>query len=427
MLIGNKSLFACVTGNETINETATRSNIFSHWDMALRTLVPTGHAVMVVLFLLLTFSLGGVVHALETKQIPETASTSPSSSSSFSSTSWDVDPTTIRMFEYFVTTIVVGYIVMFVIGKRQNLTLAHNLSKTLTTALSKQFAQFGTQSGKQLTRDGSYFFWYFATGRRYTPGLTISMDLIKRMDIFTYTSAFMTAPEKDVVTLYLPISDDVKMDSMTLFIIKRSELQRIRASSSAANPVLEMKLSQIDSMHTDVISDIPGISADFNILCEHADIVTTLLPDSMRQIISQHTASISSLQVTDQGSKWDMQSSMARRLIRIEFSLPYNSAKHQQLVVDMCRLALHLLDTLATTRISPMARKRVADLRKRAVEERERIEQKARAEEATNRRLEKKKQEEEAVSKMSAEKQRKYEEKRRKKEISSKMRKAIKK
>lgn len=279
--------------------------------------------------------------------------------------------------------------------------------------------EFGAYPGKALIRDGSSYFWYYATGRRYTPGITVSMDFAKRMDLFSFTSAFMSTPNKDRIIYYVPISDDVQMEALTLFIIKKKELTRLRNDATFG----QSKIKAIDQIVASVIES-KNISSDLLVMSEHNDIVSTLLPDAMRQILNRYSNNVISVHLTEQGTNWDTQSLMAKRLIRVEFTLPFNQAESRSITVDMARLALHLLDTAATMKMSAASRKAASDLRKKAALERERLDQKARLDEAANRKLEKKKKEEEAVAKMSADKQRKYEEKKRKKEFADRMKKA---
>lgn len=333
--------------------------------------------------------------------------------------SWTVDKQTVFLFELAIFVIVVVYIVVFIIGRHQNLALAIDISSTLRTALGQQFVQFG-HDGKKMHRDGHSIFWFYATGRRNTTGLTACLDLAKRMDMFSYTAAFMATPHKDRAIFYLPLARDVHMEPLTLFVVKRKELTRLRAIDDG-NAV-----AAVETLAAEVI-DVPGLSPDFVTMTEHVDIVTALLPESLREIIARHRANVLSVHVTEQGAQWDAQSLMSDRLIRVEFTLPNSDSQRDALLCDMCRIGLHLVDLVANTKLPPAARKKAIDLRRLIVSEREKAEQKARAEEAAARRLEKKKEEEEAVGKMSAEKQRKYEERKRKKEINARMRKATKK
>lgn len=332
---------------------------------------------------------------------------------------WNVDAQTVFIFELAISLLVIVFIAVFIIGRHQNLTLAVRIGSTLCTALSQQFTQFGN-AGKVLSRDGHSFFWFYATGRRHTTGLTVAINLAARVDMFSYTSAFMATPQKDRLTFYLPISNLVQMDPLTLFLVKRKELTRLRSFEDGR------PLATVETIAAQVV-DVPAIPTDFVIMTEHPDIATTLLPEPMRDLIARQRAHLVSVHVTDQGAEWDPQCSMAKRLIRLECVLPKTDVLQDALLCDMAQLAMHLVDAVANTRLSPAARKKASDLRKQVVVKREKQEQKARAEEAAERRLEKKKQEEEAVGKMSAEKQRKYEEKKRKKEINSRMRKVTKK
>lgn len=368
------------------------------------------------LSLFLTAAIAQYVAALDSQALKEV----PIPGSSSAASAWHVNSEDVRLFEYAIVAVVIVFIITFVHGGRKNLFLARSIALTLSRALSQQFAEIGTEPGKLLTRDGQSFYWFYASGRRHTSGLTVAIDLFRRMDIFAHTSSFMSTPDRDRIIYYLPISKDVQMDPLTLFIVKRKELTRLRGLDEGR------LISAVEEVAADVVN-ISRIPYDLIVMSEHADIVSALLPESIRDIIARNAFFLLSIHVTEQGARWDSQSSMAERLIRVEFTLPFQQDRHDAVLADMARISLHLLDTIATVKISPVARKKAIELRKRVNAQREKQEQKARAEEAAARRLEKKKQEEEAVSKMSAEKQRKYEEKKRKREIAARMRKAVKK
>lgn len=298
--------------------------------------------------------------------------------------------------------------------------LARALVSHLSQILHLQFATTTDDKGRSLTRDGMAFFWFHASGRRNTTGLTIAFDLVKRMDIFSYTSSFMSRPERDRAVYYLPIAADVLMPPVSLFVVKKRELTRLKAAHD------DKAITDVQQLAGEVI-DVNGLPSDLITMTEHADVVSALLSSHVRTLISDHAQEFISLHVTDRPTTWDAQSIQSPHLIRLEFQLPTRESEHKAVLDAMCTVALSVLDAVADGSISAPARKRGADLRKKAVVEAERKEQKKRAEDAAARRLEKKKEEEEAVGKMSADKQRKYEEKKRKKEIAARMRKATKK
>lgn len=387
---------------------------------------PTTRAVMVylriVLFAAFTFILSPVVADLDSESerrllTPPTATPKTRSSST---NAWNADPTTLFFAEVFFGGVAVLYVVVFAIGLRSNMNLASAIAKTLKKVLSEQFAKFGDQHGKDIVRDGAYFFWIYATGRRHTPGLTISVDLARRHDLFSYTTSVTSAPQKDRIIFYLPIAPGTPMEAMTLFLVRKKELARLRNLDDGE------AVNAVESMAAKVV-DVPPLPSDFVVMTEHVDIAKTLLSEPVRAALARNAANIISLHVTEQGALWEAQCEMSKRLIRLEFTLPDARRKHESVLHDMAFVAVNILDIVATTKLSPGARKSAMDVRKRILTEQQKQEQKARAEEAAARRLEKKKLEEEAVAKLSAEKQRKYEEKKRKKEIASRMRKTIKK
>ncbi|KAI0558123.1 hypothetical protein FGB62_233g030 [Gracilaria domingensis] len=330
------------------------------------------------------------------------------------------DPQTLFYFELFVASLVVAYVIGFLYGSYINLNLARKVASNLREILDQQFVKYGTEEGKTLLKDGPSFYWYHATGRRHTSGLTVFMDLAKRMDLFSYTSSFMTTPQRDRIVFYMPITNDVSMDPLTLFIVKRKELSRLRE-------IQEGEAMKSVERYAGEVMDVSGLPGELVTMTEHSDIVTYLMPERIRTVIARQSKNLVSIHVTESGAKWDSQCSASKRLIRIEFVLPWQQKHLPQVLEDMSQIAIHCLDTVAQTKISASARKKATELRRKAQQQQEKKIQKARAEEAAARRLAKKKEEEEAVGKMSREKQIKYEEKKRKKELNARMRKVVRK
>lgn len=330
------------------------------------------------------------------------------------------DKQTVLFFELFVASLVVIYVICFLYGSHQNLNLARAVAHNLRNILEYQFVSFGTEEGKTLLKDGQSYFWYHATGRRNTSGLTVFLDLAKRMDIFSYTSGLMTSPERDRVVFYLPITNDVSMDPLTLFIVKRKELDRLR------NVEEGLALESVERFAGQVI-DVNGFPSDLVTMTEHSDISTALLPERIRNMIARQARNLISIHVTENGAKWDAQCSVSKRLVRVEFVLPRQKSNLPDVLEDMCQIAIHFVDAVADTKMSATARKKALELRRRAQLEEEKKLQKARAEEAAARRIAKKKEEEEAVGKMSGDKQVKYEAKKRKKELNARMKKSARK
>lgn len=342
------------------------------------------------------------------------------SSSSGSLSPLVADEQTMVLAELGMAALVVAFLTTFVIGSISNASLARKIAAHLEDIVALQFAEIGDESGKKLLKDGQSFFWFYATGRRYTSGLTVFMDLAKRMDVFAYTSSFFSAPQKDRLVFYLPLTNDFNMEPMSLFLVRKKELARLRELNEG------VALRDAEAVATQVL-ELNGIPADFVCMTEHADIAAALLPESIRTLILENSRYINSIHLAENGATWDSQCRLTKRLVRVDFSLPMKPSLLPSVLEAMTRISLHLVDAAGEAKITPAAKKKALELRKKATQDAERRIQKIRAEEAAERRLEKKKDEEEAVGKMSREKQQKYEEKKRKKELNARMRKATRK
>ena len=331
---------------------------------------------------------------------------------------WVADAQTVLLFEMGVAALVFAFIFVFILGTYKNLSIARKITDKLSDILSMQFAQIG-DGGKKMVKDGQSFYWFHATGRRNTSGLTVFIDLAKRMDIFSYTSSFMATPQRDRLIFYLPLPD-VAMEPISLFLVKRKELARLKTIEDG------QALAAVEALAAEVI-DVSGIPGDFVTMTEHAEIVSALLPERTRALVAEHGKYLLSIHVTEQGARWDSQCKVSKKLVRIEFFLPLRESQMTDVLQGMCQMAINLIDAIPEMKLSGSARKKAVDLRRKVVAEVEKRIQKARAEIAAEKRAQKKKDEEEAVGKMSREKQIKYEEKKRKKEVTSRMRKSVRK
>lgn len=330
------------------------------------------------------------------------------------------DENTMQLFEMAMAALVVAFAITFMYGSITNRSLARKVAKLMEDLLIPEFAHLGVSSTEKLLKDGESYYWYYATGRRYTSGLTVFMDLAKRMDVFAYTSGFFSAPQKDRIIFYLPLTDDFDMEPMSLLLVRKKELSRLRELKEGA------PLREAETVAANVL-ELNGIPVDFVCMTEHSDVATALLPERIRTLIQENGKYINSIHVAENGASWDSQCTLTKRLIRVDFSLPGKSSLLPAVLQAMLQISMHLVDAAGEVKLTPVSKKKAIELRKKAVQEAERHIQKKRAEEATTRRLEKKKEEEEAVGKMSREKQMKYEEKKRKKEINARMRKATRK
>lgn len=330
------------------------------------------------------------------------------------------DKQTMMLFEVAVATLVVVFFIVFLFGMNSNKTLARSLANNLTEILSMQFEKIGVDGDKLLLKDGHSYYWFYATGRRYTSGLTVLMDLAKRMDLFSYTSSLLTTPQKDKCIFFLPLTHEFNMEPISLFLVRKKELTRLKDVNEGVS------LKEVEALGAHV-TEANGLPSDFVVMTEHSDVLQVLLPESIRSVIRENARHIVSVHVTDNGASWEAQSQASKRLVRVEFTLPVKSSQTSSVLEAMSALSLHLVDLAAEARITPTARKKALDLRKKAAQEGEKLVQRKRAEEAANRKQQKKKEEEEAVGKMSREKQIKYEEKKRKKEIAARMKKATRK
>lgn len=323
-------------------------------------------------------------------------------------------------FEGFVAVMVVLFLINFCLGWRKNEKLAKVAATVLHRHLEPQFAHLGVdQKGTALWRESAVDFLYYASGRRFTSGLTATFRFYNRADLLALMHGVIAGFEKDICTISLPLLDGFRMEPISMFLARKKELQRLRNSGDRIAKIVKT----IETSAGDV-NEQSFLGNEYLVISEHPDVVTALLPSFVQNSMKSMGNSLLSLHVTDQDAGWDQQSPSTRRLVRLVFEIPGEQSfeLYEHLFGQALLIALWLVDACATVRISNNARARAIDLRRQAAQREERLRMKERQEEAEKRRIEKRKNQEEAVAKLSAEKQAKYEEKKRKRELRARTR-----
>jgi Protein of unknown function (DUF1682) len=333
----------------------------------------------------------------------------------------DIDSVWLYAFELMLVGLSAIFAANYVVGLRYNQALADAAVATLNPALVSQFARLGVdKDNTPLLKDGPSNFFYYATGRQFTTGLTVSMEMADRMDLFYRVANLWEASRGDQCSFLLPLTDDFAMEPISLFISRRKELERLRV----AGDVTARRVKSIESLAGEVMQ--PAFMGDeFVILADHADVITAMLPGHIRDILASVAPSLLSIHVTDTGAPWDYQALNTTRVVHLVFKLPGSADGNamSSVLKPMTTLAMHFVDACAKVKLSPAARTRGTELRRAAKADEEKRRMKQRREDAEQRKVEKRLAEEEKVSKLSAAQQAKYDEKSRKRELAKRMRK----
>jgi Protein of unknown function (DUF1682) len=336
-----------------------------------------------------------------------------------------VDAVYLSMFERLVALLVVAFAVNFAVGLRTNYQLGGRASAILDALLAEEFASIGVdEKGTRLAKDGPCDFVYYASGRRHTTGLTAAFELRNRQDLLACILRVFQPSMKDRCVLTLPLSADFAMEPVSLLLIKPKELERARSGGERTSACVAAVEELAGEVRT--LTALPG---RFHALADHDGVIKGVLSEPIRALLAPVAAAVHFVQLTDSGRGWDVYSEQAgRRFVRLVFDLPVASVEEMHAVLEpMVAVALALVDLSAKVKLSPAARTKALELRKRAADAAQKALLKAAREAQDEKRLAKKRADEtaaEARTAGSAAKQAKALDKKRRDEVRARMKKA---
>lgn len=328
---------------------------------------------------------------------------------------FDLDASSLYMFELFLTFLVALYCLNFAFGVHRNLSLARSAADSLDRALLSQFTSVSSAggAGKRLLRDGGSEFWYYATGRLRTSGLAAHLVLRPRQDLFSLAGSLSGARAEETLTLLAPV--DAGMEPLSVLLLERRELARAKEAGGGR----ALKQAQ----------RLAGEIADFRpidgcvVMAETREGADAVLTQAVTQALRGVGEGLRSVHVSEFQALWDAQCEAAKKFVRMRVGLPEEAGERARVVEAAAKAMTTLVDTAAAAKLSVGARKKATEMRRTILAEEERERQRIRREEMADRREAKKKEKVEAVAKMSAEKQAKYDEKMRKKAFKARLKK----
>jgi Protein of unknown function (DUF1682) len=379
-----------------------------------------------------------VVLAGEAKALGVAEAVSSTDSTSSGSDSVDADPIAslfatssdvfyMKLFELFLVVLTVLFAGGMLYGYRTNSAIAEAAVASLKPLLLPQFAKLGIDSGEGgngLYKDGVADMWYYATGRLHTTGLTVQFKLQKRMDLFATIVGLWEAVALDRCIFTLPLSVDFPMEPISLFLVKRKELHVLRDSGGMRGAAVR----GVESLAGVAVDNVEGLDGSWTLFTDHTEVLTRFLPPPVFKLVASMSGVLQSLHITEEGASWDPQAARATRFVRLEFDLPASASidDMDKVMAPMVAIAMSLVDAAATVKLTAPARAKAVELRHRVKTEEQKARMKKRQEEVEAEKLEKKREEEQKIMKMSGSQQAKVEEKRRKKELQKRLKKAAK-
>lgn len=329
---------------------------------------------------------------------------------------FDLDATSLHLFEIFLSGLVALYCLNFAVGVRRNLVRARAAADALDRTLAPQFASVGVAAGagKRLLRDGASEFWYYATGRLRTSGFAAHLVFRPRQDLFALVGGLVRVGPEETMTVLAPI--DAAMEPVSVLLLAKRELVRVREAGGGVALRAAQRLAA-------EIGEFGGLEGNCVVMAEHAECVGAILTQAVTEELKGIGGALRSVHVSEFQAHWDAQCEAAKKFVRVRVVLPEDAQERERVVVKTAQAVCALVDVAASARLSGAAKKKAVELRRTILAEEERERQKIRREEMADRREAKKKEEEEKVGKMSAEKQAKHDEKKRKKAFKARLKK----
>lgn len=341
----------------------------------------------------------------------------------------EVDSKYFVIFENVLAFLTAAFVINFFLGYRENKGFSNQVVASMLPIVEEEFSHVGVdEAGTRLMKDGFCDSFFYASGRRYTTGMTAALELRNRQDFLATISRMFQSSMADRCTLTLPLRSDYAMEPVSFLLVKPKELERLRKAfelrATACVRAVEEMAGEVR-----IVRNMPG---GFTVLADHDGVVSSVLTGSVRELIAPIAKYVHFVQMTDCGKGWDLYAEAAGpRYVRIVFDLPAtNQAELDSVVQSMIKLAVMLVDMSANLSLSKAARARAMDLRNRIAAEKEKERLQLVRERHEEKKMVKRKAEAEAAEKRLAGdpvKQAKAMEKQRKKEVKQRMKKATRK
>jgi len=299
--------------------------------------------------------------------------------------------------------VIVAYILNFFIGKRHNEGVAKAWAGEIINLARSQFSRVGDMRTGEvgIVKETQNVFHLNAAGRIHCQGMQATLKLRKRHDFLSTLQELLFPVEDQLVITFAMNADEV--DPFVFVLLRKKDEKAYRKN----NP---------DVGFTNAAQQVPGLPSSLAVCSEHEDLVNDLITSHKEvvQTLNKLEPLIISMHFSDQG----LVSDKHKHTMQFVFRLP-RVEDMQQLAV-LTKMALYLVDVVATTKLSKQACAKSEKHRVRLQEAAQKELRQQQEEAAQQRKLEKRKKEKEALAKMSPEEQAKWEEKQYKRELKKK-------
>ncbi|EGR30285.1 hypothetical protein IMG5_135810 [Ichthyophthirius multifiliis] len=300
--------------------------------------------------------------------------------------------------QYIYETLAVYFILLFIImyfaGKKQNIILLNAWHNSVKNIFIQNFAHVGV--GKQgekalFFQDSPSSYKFYASGRESIQFCLVTLEFVKRQDIIWNWLLNFIWPEKDTITIDIPLYD--QKEPICAAILRTKNLKTARENFQDLKYLTQKVFT--DKLDDDVLSILAG---DENMAKEIFD-------DQMLKSINQYQKWFSVIHITDQKAF-----SSSNSHIRVVLNFPSNNQEYQNFE-NIFQLIFNLADKVYSLKLKSKTKDDAIKERQLFddLKNKEQLEKKQ--EELQQKKAEKLREERERISKLSLEEQQKYEEK----------------
>lgn len=260
--------------------------------------------------------------------------------------------------EYAAGIFIFLYVINFILGQRTNEKIARRWIESHVSVFESQFYALGDdtikESGKSyLVKDSQSCFKMYASGRRFCHGILVTLELVKRHDIFSMLLSLVDlSTTHDEVTLEVPMDED--MDPFIFAVLKKKHEKRLLRAHKDLKEHAKYKVTS---------KSLPGI---FSVCTDCPELESVFLrEEKVIRTLTKHEDLFISLHITDEGNVNFLSTT---KILRCKFRIP--SLADMERCRTLVTMAIHFIDLAASHRLSAQARQRaLRDRRKWADEE----------------------------------------------------------
>jgi len=298
--------------------------------------------------------------------------------------------------EVVMVAVLIAYGVNYFLGSSQNGLIAESWGKSVKDVFEEQFAKVGADS--LLKRDAANTYKFTASGRRNCFGVEVTLNLSRRQDLFSVLYGYYGGVAPDTVTIDVAI--DEVMDPIAILVAPKSTIKGLRNTDTYK----DIKFL------TDKERELPELGSHLSAFSDSFEALDSVLTPGIRKILGANSSDVRLIHITNMNPRHNK----IHQTIRMEIRLPQKAQLDR--VIPLYRVALDLIDSVATTRLSAATKSKADEKRQEAMKNSEEAKER-RAEEQEKLQEAKRKAEKSRLAAMSPDDRAKEEERQRKRQM----------